>query len=1120
VSEPVIPIFRRDLPSFKTLVVGRLLALTLLSVLVLAVFGGRFLARQIRQDSQEHLLEAARRVRDGLAAYLQLHETALAHLAASARIPAGQALTPASASAWLENTSKVYPGFLTLLITGPDGSIVRAVRRNEPSFSPGPGANLSVRDRPYFEEPKRTGKPFLSGVFQGRGLGQDPIVAISVPLLDAAGGFAGVVEGSIDITRMPLRLEEAHHLPLVLVYDAARSVVFSTRPQIHPPLQPWVPSPAESAADAGAAFTFHDPAQADGPQLAVRLPLSRAGWQVVSSLAVETVESDLYEFYRFAGLTLLLVGAFSWWVALRMAGAMASPIAALAREMQAYDLEVPMAPPGSYAYPAQEVAQIDSEFRRLGYRLRQSHRQLRAALTDLDHKVTERTAQLAESEARYRQVVENATDIIYRTGPTGTLNFYNEAFAKLVGPVQPGASILSFLDPSHRRTVRATALRQVRGRLPAVAMELALRRPGGELCWIGQSTQLLLTDDGRVAGFQAIARDITEQRRAKLAQREAEERYALAVRGSNSGIWDWDLRTGKVYYSHRWLEMFGLSPVNLCETAEVWLSRVHPGDARSLRDELDQFFSNSRAEFFESEHRIQHADGTWRWVLVSGAAVRGAAGRALRFAGSTSDITAGKLVDPLTGLSNRLAVLERLEQLLARQHDDPSRPFALLFMDLDRFKLINDSMGHVKGDHLLLGVSRRLLSALDQVDGASGFVARLGGDEFVVVLDDAPGGRTAVAVAKAVQREMEAPFHLDGALLFASTSIGIAVSDPSLASAEDLLRNADTAMYQAKGDGRGKYRLFDSSMHARAVARLALETDLRGALEQEEFLLHYQAQVDLRTGRLAGFEALVRWQHPTRGLLQPAEFIRAAEENGLILPLGRWVLAEGCRQLAAWEARFPDGRNLSISINLSALQFTDPNLAGAIAGILAETGLSPARVHLEVTESMLADDPAVAHAILNELSAMGVALEVDDFGTGYSCLSQLHQLPFDTLKVDRSFVQAMDHHVDQQQDGRKIVESIVNLSTNLGISVIAEGIETEEHWTQLARLGCDLGQGYYFSRPVDAEAALRLAQLRIGQPWRLPAPLQSHAPGLVQLHRTLRPAKPATASPLDAQLRT
>ena len=510
---------------------------------------------------------------------------------------------------------------------------------------------------------------------------------------------------------------------------------------------------------------------------------------------------------------------------------------------------------------------------------------------------------------------------------------------------------------------------------------------------------------------------------------------------------------------------------------------------------------------------MQHSDGTWRWVVVCAAAVRGQDGRALRLAGSATDVTAGKLVDPLTGLPNRLAAIERLEQLTARQTEDPSRPFALLFMDLDRFKIVNDSLGHVKGDHLLLGVSRRLLAAFDQVDGAVGFVGRLGGDEFVAVLDDTPTGQMATAVAHAVQREMQAPFALDGSLLFASASIGIAISDPSLASAEDLLQNADTAMYHAKSAGRGKYRIFDSSMRAFAVARLALETDLRRAIEDGEFELFYQAQVDLLTGRLSGFEALVRWQHPTRGLLQPDEFIRAAEENGLILPLGRWVLQQGCRQLADWEARLPACRSLSVSINLSTLQFNDPKLSTLVGSVLAETRIAPHRLHLEVTETMLAADPKVARSILEELAAMGVALEVDDFGTGYSCLGQLHQLRFDTVKVDRSFVQAMNLEHNPQQEGRKIVESIVNLSGNLGISVIAEGIENEDHWSQLARLGCNIGQGYYFSRPVDAETAFELAALRLNQPWPVPSSLLSNTAALLQLERSFRQASPKHQSP-------
>jgi PAS domain-containing protein len=325
-----------------------------------------------------------------------------------------------------------------------------------------------VRDRAYFAEPRRTGKPYISGVFEGRGLGRDPIVAISVPLLDAAGQFAGVVEGSIDLTRMPLKLEAAHHLPVVVVYDDARAIVFSTRPQVHAPLRPWRPSAQERAAEAGAAFRFVDPAQGHAPQLAVRLSLPRAGWQVVSLLAVATVDADLHQFYLFAALALLAVSGFSWWVARRIATAVAHPIAALAREMQSFDLDTPLAPAATAAYPAREVAQIDSEFRRLGQRLHLSHRQLRAALSDLDQKVTERTAQLAESEQRYRQVVENSPDIIYRTSPTGVLTFCNDAFARLVDPVPPDANLLSLLNPANRRIVLAAAVRQMRRRVPGI----------------------------------------------------------------------------------------------------------------------------------------------------------------------------------------------------------------------------------------------------------------------------------------------------------------------------------------------------------------------------------------------------------------------------------------------------------------------------------------------------------------------------------------------------------------------------------------------------------------------------------------------------------------------------
>jgi diguanylate cyclase (GGDEF)-like protein/PAS domain S-box-containing protein len=1059
-------------------IVATALALVIVPLLVAVLLGGLFLAGQIHQESHGRLLAASYRVRDGVDAYLARHEAALQSLAARGEIP------PVS----LTNTGSSYPDFLALLVIRADGRLACSFRRNQAGAPPLPNPAASLAGRDYFREPLQTLQPFVSPVLPGAPGGRAPIAAISVPRFHASGQFAGVVTAFLDLSRLPLLSDPAPDSPAIALHDGTGAIVASAGPKLDPP-------------------------PGSDPSLAVRLPLVRGGWTVVASPAAGAVGNRVRDFSLLAGLLLLSAGSFAWWMARRLAAALSQPLTTLARRLRQYDPASPAPPPAGADLDIEEIVQVHSAFHHLSHRLAESQRDSRAQLAALEGQLSESAARLAASESRYFQLLHRSTDIVYSTGPTGVVTSYNEVFERLLGPVPPGAKIQRWVHPASRFPFQKSAVEQIRTRTTVAEVEFAVRRPDGETCWLAQTNRLLLDLKGGVIGFQAIAQDITEQRRTSIARREAEERYALAVRGSKNGIWDWDLRTGLVYYSPRWREMFGLPPGAPCDTPEAWFLRVHPGDARALQADLASFLWHGDIELFESEHRIQHGDGTWRWVVVCAAAVRGPDGRALRLAGSVSDVTAGKLVDPLTGLPNRLAAIERLEQLIARQRDDPNRPFALLFMDLDRFKIVNDSLGHVKGDHLLLGVSRRLLVALDQVDGAVGFVGRLGGDEFVAVLDDAPAGRVAIAVAQAVQREMQAPFALDGSLLFASASIGIAISDSSQTSAEDLLRNADTAMYHAKGAGRGKYRIFDSSMHASAVARLALETDLRRALEDGEFELFYQAQVDLITGRLSGFEALVRWQHPTRGLLQPDEFIRAAEENGLILPLGRWVLQQGCRQLADWEARLPACRSLSVSINLSTLQFNDPKLSTLVGSVLAETRIAPHRLHLEVTETMLAADPEVARSILEELAAMGVALEVDDFGTGYSCLGQLHQLRFDTVKVDRSFVQAMNLEHNPQQEGRKIVESIVNLSGNLGISVIAEGIENEDHWSQLARLGCNIGQGYYFSRPVDAETAFELAALRLRQPWPVPSSLLSSATALIQLERSLRQASPKQETP-------
>jgi diguanylate cyclase (GGDEF)-like protein len=581
--------------------------------------------------------------------------------------------------------------------------------------------------------------------------------------------------------------------------------------------------------------------------------------------------------------------------------------------------------------------------------------------------------------------------------------------------------------------------------------------------------------------------------RAQEALKTARDRFELAVRGSNDGIWDWDVRTGRVYYSHRWKAMLGLPDDAVSESLDAWLVRVHPDDADRLRAQLAAY-AGSGAGLFESEYRIRHADDTWLWILSSGAADRDEKGRAVRIAGSQSDITRGKLADPLCGVPNRLGILDRLEGLFERYRADPGRDFAVIYFDLDRFKLINDSLGHFVGDELLRGVVQRVEKVLLS-RGADGYcLGRIGGDEFVALLDDSNG---AAEIALAILTEMKAPFHLFGHTVFASTSVGIALGSGSSDNAENVLQNADAAMYHAKSGGRGQYAVFDGSMQERASARLRLETALRQAVDREEFVLHYQPQVCLRTGELRGFEALLRWQRGNR-LVAPTEFIGIAEETGLIVPLGRWVIERACRQMSEWKRRFALAESVSVSVNLSCRQFTDPGLIDLIRDVLAVSRLPAAALRLEVTESVLADDPGAAHSVLEELSGMGIGLEIDDFGTGYSSLSQLHRLPFHTLKVDRAFVQAMD----RGPEGRDIVNTIANLAGSLGISIVAEGIETPEHWRELEQMGCQVGQGYFFGVPSDARVTAEIIRRRRCHPWDKPPQRSDFAQSLAAIqHR-------------------
>ena len=582
----------------------------------------------------------------------------------------------------------------------------------------------------------------------------------------------------------------------------------------------------------------------------------------------------------------------------------------------------------------------------------------------------------------------------------------------------------------------------------------------------------------READTRLLVRSILyamERQASEEALRNSEERYALAVRGANDGLWDWDLEADRVFFSPRWKAMLGFDVDDVGDSPREWLDRIHPDDRPPFRRHLDAHLSGA-SEHFEFEHRMRNSSGEYLWVLARGVAVRDHQKKPYRMAGSQTDITARKraehqlqhdaLHDGLTGLANRVLFMDRLSCALADLQRRAQPNFSVLYFDLDRFKNINDSLGHTVGDKLLLGIARRLEHFLRPGDT----VARLGGDEFAILIhrvDDASG---AIHVADRIQEVLSMNFSIDGHDVLVTASIGIAHSSTGYINPEEILRDADIAMYRAKAQGKARYEVFDRDMHQSAVALLKLETELRLGVHRGDFLMNYQPIVSLERGGIVGFEGLVRWQHPERGVVMPDHFIAIAEETGLIVPLGWWVLRESCHQTRKWQRQFPSDPPLWISVNMSGKLFMNSDMVDELLGILDETGLEPRSLRLEVTENVVMDHADVAVRNLMELRALGVQLSIDDFGTGYSSLSYLQRFHYDSLKIDRSFVSKLG----SAGDSRAIVETILNLANSLGIGVVAEGIETADQVDRLRRMQCPHGQGFWFSRPLTVNAAEEL----------------------------------------------
>ncbi len=551
--------------------------------------------------------------------------------------------------------------------------------------------------------------------------------------------------------------------------------------------------------------------------------------------------------------------------------------------------------------------------------------------------------------------------------------------------------------------------------------------------------------------------------------RENKERYELVARATNDGLWDWDLKKGEIYFSPRWRTMIGAEEGEVHGQPEEWFDRVCPQDLGALRKAIVKHLEGE-SPHFTAEYRLRHQDGGYRWMLCRGVAVRDEKGRPCRVAGSQADISDRKwseeqlyqqaFQDELTGLPNRALLSKRLERAIDNSRQSGKPCFVVLFLDLDRFKNVNDSLGHLLGDELLKSVASRLLKSGLSMET----VARLGGDEFVLLDFNVANERQALRIGNRVRRELNRPYLLAGREIYLTASIGIAWGRPDYRTPTEVLRDADTAMYQAKLRGRDRCEFFDRSMHSQAVDLLQLENDLRRALKHDEFTLHYQPIVSLQGGATTGVEALLRWQHPRQGLLSPKQFLWLAEETGMIVPLSWWGLREACSQLRCWLDTINDASALTINVNLAGKQVMQPDLVPRTLEILEETGLPARHLRLEVTESALLRNQGGLTSRLSQLQDSGVKIHLDDFGTGYSSLSYLHRFSFDALKIDRSFMRSQL----LKSGNRKIVEAMVELAHDLGMKVIVEGLENEEQVSLARKLNCEYGQGYYFSAALSA----------------------------------------------------
>jgi diguanylate cyclase (GGDEF)-like protein/PAS domain S-box-containing protein len=697
--------------------------------------------------------------------------------------------------------------------------------------------------------------------------------------------------------------------------------------------------------------------------------------------------------------------------------------------------------------------------------------------SDLETQVRDRTALMQESERRTRAITDAAYDAILTTDPDGRVSFWNPGAERIFGyagheALGQGLHAL-IVPPDYLETHHATFpdFRQTgQGALLGETVDVnALRKDGREIAIQLSLSSVLIGGAWHAMG---IVRDVTEQKRNE----EQLHKMFQVVEQTPVSVVITDLKGNIEYVNPAFEQTTGYTcPEALGKNPRILKSGLQPDDCYV---QLWRELSAGREWRGEFQNRRKNGELYWELAVIS--PLKDASGKINHYMAIKENITVRKAmedelrlaaqVDKLTGLPNRAMLTDRLQRAVLRSKRIRDYHFAVLFLDFDRFKIVNDSLGHDVGDLLLQEIGRRLQTLVRSGDVLNRTVrdhtaARMGGDEFVILLDGIASPQDATAVADRMMESFARPYLLGKHKVHSTASIGIVTSDMSAASADEVLRDADTAMYEAKLAGKGQYMVFDVSMRQRVQNLLILENDLRTAMETGQLFLMYQPIVSLQTGAIESFEGLVRWKHPERGLISPSEFIPIAEDTGLIVPIGEWVLREACRQFVRWQDTMGAAAPRSISVNLSRKQLALPNLPQTILGILDETGVTPECLHLEVTESAVMRDPALANQMLRSIKAIGVKLDMDDFGTGYSSLACLQEFPIDVLKIDRSFIA----NIGRGEDIAAVVYAVTQLARNLKIRVVAEGIETVEQLLMLQSLECEFGQGYLFSKPMLAD---------------------------------------------------